>query len=82
MDIEDKLFPENGKLIKNGEEAKALIVDIELDPIECSFNNDGCVELNTDKYSYITLSKQNLKQLQRLINEAEKYYKTVEWSEE
>jgi hypothetical protein len=75
MIIENELFPENGVLITNGEEATAIIVDIELDPIECVFNNDKCVELDVSGYEYITLSIGNLKTLKRLIEQAESYYK-------
>lgn len=73
--IEDLLFPENGTLQANDEDTfTAQIVDEELDPIDCKFNNDGCVELDTEDYTYLTLSKQNLQLLLRLIRKAEKYY--------
>jgi len=73
--IEDEMFPENNKLIIDSEgTAKALIVDEELDPIECVFNNDNCVQLNTEGYSYLTLSVDNLQQLIKLITKAEKHY--------
>ena len=52
----------------------ATIIDEELDSIECKFNNDGCVELDTEKYAYITLSASNLIALANLIAEADKIY--------
>ena len=52
----------------------AQIVDVELDPLDCTFNGDGCVEIETKDYSYITLTRANLEVLKRLINEAEKHY--------
>jgi len=53
----------------------AEIVDEEMDTIKCKFNNDDCVELNTDDYSYITLSVSNLYELINLIETAENKYK-------
>ena len=53
----------------------AEIIDAEVDIIKCRFNNDGCVELNTDDYSFITLSVTNLYNLIDLIEKAENKYK-------
>jgi len=73
--LEKIMFPEHNKLIIDSEgTAKALIVDEELDTIECVFNNDNCVQLNTECYSYLTLSVDNLQQLIKLITKAEKHY--------
>lgn len=74
MDIEKTLLPENGKLIKDNETASAKILDAELDILNCSFNNDLCVEIETEGYGYITLTLENLENLKRLIIEAEEYY--------
>ena len=52
----------------------ATIVDAELDAIECKFNYDKCVELDTDGYSYISLSLDNLYKLIELIEKSEKRY--------
>jgi hypothetical protein len=52
----------------------AKIVDAELDEIQCTFNNDGCVELNTYSASYIILTVDNLLNLIELIEEAELKY--------
>lgn len=53
---------------------KAIILDAELDDIKCKFNYDNCVELDTDGYSYISLSMENLFQLIDLIEKAENRY--------
>ena len=52
----------------------AKIIDAELDEIKCTFNNDGCVELNTYATSYIVLTVDNLLNLIELIEEAELKY--------
>jgi len=49
----------------------AKIIDAELDEIQCIFNNDGCVELNTYAASYIILTVDNLLNLIDLIEQAE-----------
>jgi hypothetical protein len=54
------------------------ILDAESDVIKCKFNNDGCVELDTDDYSFITLSVSNLYELIELIEKAEKKYKKLD----
>ena len=74
--LEKELFPEANKLIIDdvANIATATILDEELDPLECAFLNDECVQINTSKYGYITLSKHNLSILKRLIDESEKYY--------
>lgn len=56
---------------------KSMIIDAEIDPIDCTFNNDDCVQLDTDGYSYITLSIDNLYALIRLIEKAEKRYDKI-----
>lgn len=50
------------------------IFDEESDVLNCVFNNDGCVEIKTKGYTYITLSLDNLETLKKLIIKAEKYY--------
>ena len=75
INIEKKFFPNAGKLVKSKEgELSTEIIDAELDPIQCKFNNDGCVEINTKNLSYITLSSRNLEDLLYLIQEAEARY--------
>ncbi len=61
------------KLKKNGT-LVTEIYDEEGDPIKCSFNYDGCVEIKTKEYSYLCLSKENLIDLIQLIDKAEKKY--------
>ena len=75
INIEKKFFPNAGKLVKSKEgELSTEIIDAELDPIQCKFNNDDCVEINTKNLSYITLSSRNLEDLLYLIQEAEARY--------
>lgn len=59
--------------VKNGT-LTTKIYDEESDLLKCSFNNDNCVQINTEGYSYITLSIENLEKLKKLIEKAEKYY--------
>lgn len=72
--IEEMLCKDEGVLQTNNGTASAEILDIELDPLKCSFNNDDCVQIDTKDYSFITLSMENLDTLQRLIDEARDYY--------
>lgn len=73
MDIENKLFPNHGKLKQDDlGNLSAEIIDAELDPIECTFNGDGCIQLETQKLAYIILTPKNLKQMAKLILDAEK----------
>jgi len=73
-DIEKALNPNVNILQIRNEIASAEIFDAELDPIECSFNYDACVQINTDGYSHITLTLENLETLKKLIIQAENYY--------
>ncbi len=77
--IEDLLFPHNGKLVINeeGQTASASVVDAELDPIECSFSNDECITLHTAELTYLTLSVENLEQMLDLIYESTQYYNKI-----
>lgn len=59
--------------IKNGL-ITAKIIDAEMDEIKCTFNNDGCVELNAYDLTYITLTVDNLVTLIELIEQAELKY--------
>lgn len=74
MNIEKELFPESGKLkIENGI-AKATIIDLELDPIECVFMNDDSVQIDTHNYEFLCLDVAKLKELIGMIEDAKKYY--------
>lgn len=77
MDLEKIFFPESNKLIIEREQITAVIVDEELDPIDCSFNNDNCVNLDTEGYTYLTLSRENLEQLINLIDASEAKYEQI-----
>jgi len=72
--IEKILFPKSNRLVKKSGTYFAQIVDAELDPIQCTFNYDNCVELNVDGYEYITLTKENLETLLNLIDESNQRY--------
>ncbi len=78
MNIEKELFPECDELVNDNGTLKAQIIDAEIDPIECTFNNDFCVKLDTSKLSYITLSVQNLETLIELILKAEEKYSSMD----
>ena len=74
MSFEKELLPNNGKLkIKKGL-ATAQLLDEEQDIIDCHFNGDGCVHIDTENYTYLTLSRENLETLLMLIDKAEDYY--------
>lgn len=75
IDIAKVLHPQKDVLKSDKEGTlSATIVDGELDAIECTFNYDGCVELNTKEYSYLSLSVSDLYKLIKLIEKAEKRY--------
>ena len=72
--IDDIISPNRGKLIIKDGVAYGEILDAEMDVIEFVFNNDGCVEIKTKNYSFISLSYENLQDLQDLIEEADVFY--------
>ena len=74
IDIEKVLCETVGVLQTKDQEATAIIMDAELDELSLKFNYDRCVEIDTSGLSYVTLSLKNLKDLRRLILEAEKWY--------
>ena len=67
--LEKILYPNEGELVIDENYTTMRIVDAELDGIDCQFNGDNCVELNTKTYSYITLTEKNLLQLLDAIEE-------------
>jgi len=77
MNIGKRLFPNINKLIVKDETITAQIIDAELDPVDCIFQNDGCVELNIKGYEYLTLSRENLEQLINLIDASEAKYEQI-----
>lgn len=74
VSIEKLLCPDADILQTDGESATAKILDAELDVINCSFNNDMCVQIETEGVSYIILTLENMKTLKKLIVEADAYY--------
>lgn len=50
------------------------IQDIEGDVIRVKFNNDGCVHIDTEGYTYITLEYSKLEELMCMIGDAEELY--------
>lgn len=75
VNIEKELFP-NNSILKENEDGKIItrIVDVVFNEIKCSFNYDGCVQINTAGLKHIVLSKENLDKLINLIDEAEMMY--------
>jgi hypothetical protein len=80
VDISKVLFPEKD-VLKEDEDGTitATIVDEELDPFECRFNYDGCVQIETEGYSHIALSIEQLYQLIGMIQNAEAKYAEREY---
>lgn len=70
----NELGYERNTLKKVGDTYKAMIVDVEMDTIEVTFNYDGCVTMDVSKYQHIVLSSCCLETLIRLTNEAEESY--------
>ena len=79
INLKEMLAPQADKLQTNGIIATATILDAELDEIECTFNNDMCVEINTEELKYITLTIENLYTLINLIEEADEYYENYDF---
>ena len=80
--IDKDLYPDSNELNfdKDGTPV-AHIVDVELDAIECKFNNDDAITIDTENLSYIVLSRNNLCQLLELFDEARDHWETVEYAE-
>ena len=75
QELDDYLYPKNEELKRNEERTLVTtICDIEGDPLNCKFNYDDCVQIDTKEYSYITLSKSNLYKLIELIEESDEVY--------
>lgn len=71
MRVEDLLFPENGKLkVDEDGNMSAMIVDAELDPIEIDLSEEGIALIETAKLTYVSLSREHLLTIDRLIKEA------------
>jgi hypothetical protein len=68
INIEKELFPESNTLIDN---YRMQIVDAELDPVNCKFNGDGCVIIDTEGLQWVTLTLENLQVLMDAIEEVD-----------
>jgi hypothetical protein len=79
--IEQRLYKDEGKLIKMEGFADAIIYDAELDPIELSFSPDGTITIETPDLEYITFDERNIEQLVRLNKEAKEYFETEEYKQ-
>ena len=79
LNIEDVFYPEAGKLNITPDEVTADIVDEEMDAVQLTFNNDGCVTVDAKDYSYLTLSRHNLHQMLALLDKAEEYFDSEEF---
>jgi|LauGreDrversion4_2_1035121.scaffolds.fasta_scaffold220023_4 hypothetical protein len=80
INIEKALYPEAGELqyCEESESFKALILDVELDPIEVEFMCDDTIQINTEGYTFLTLDLEKLEQLIFLMGEAEVAYADLE----
>ena len=76
----EKVLCEKSGIIQLNEDGIpfAQIVDDELDIFDCNFNGDGCVTINTEEYTYITLSAAKLHELLRLLEEAEEILENID----
>ncbi len=77
INFEKELFSTASKLELKDETLTANIVDAELDILNCSFNDDDCVSINTKNLPYIELTLDNLKILRKLIVEARNKYNAM-----
>jgi len=77
MSLEKEIFPNSDKLVTSkGGTISVQIIDVELDPIDCVFNNDGAIQIKTEGLTYIQLSIENLERMIELIHEADDKYKS------
>jgi hypothetical protein len=70
MDIEKELFPNANKVIKKKGVKHLLIVDEELDPINCIVEED-CIHLDVSNLKYIKLGLYNIEMLYDILVEQE-----------
>ncbi|MFY8160235.1 MAG: hypothetical protein ACOVNU_02820 [Candidatus Kapaibacteriota bacterium] len=75
--FEKGINPNANELMLVNREIKAVIIDAELDQIECEFHYDECVQINTEHVIYITLTIRNLKTLISLIKKSEKLFEDM-----
>ena len=70
----DVICRNRDRLITNEDNVSAQILDAEDDVLECSFNYDMAVTIDTKDLSYICLDMDNLQTLQDLLCDAEEYF--------
>lgn len=75
LDLEKSILSDCYELkTDNDGNITSTIIDMELDPIQVSFHNDGCVDINTNDLKYIILSERHLKNLIDMIRKADIMY--------
>ena len=84
INIETELFPELGVLSFNEDSQafESVIVDAELDPVQCTFNCDETVIINTNGYEYIQLTPTSLMTLLKLMSSAMDKYEEMDLVDE
>lgn len=75
--IEKGINPNANELTLVNREIKAVIIDADLDQIECEFHYDECVYINTEHLTHICLTMKNLKTLMSLIKKSEKMFEDM-----
>lgn len=66
--------PDKPKLIKYRGKARARIFDADGEEFEATFNNDGCINIDTTDRTFIGISPTTMGYMLDLIEEAEVYY--------
>ena len=72
--FEKRINADANKLMLVNREIKAVIIDADLDQIECEFHYDECVQINTEHLTHISLTIRNLRTLISLIKKSEKMF--------
>lgn len=73
MDIKKTLVPESGKLqIDENGLITAVVLDADFDAFTIEFDEHDRMELHVGDMEYIALGREELKQLGKLLREAEK----------
>lgn len=72
--FENLILPNQNKLIISDENVSAEILDAEMDVLNCSFQFDMSVQIDTKDLQYICLDLDNLEILKELIIKSEYYY--------
>ena len=62
------------ELLITKDTVKAILLDAEGDELNCRFDYDECVNIDTSKLTYIRLTLANLRELTHLIERAEDYF--------